>query len=102
MRKLHGQRGAVLVEFGIAATLVFIVLMAIIQFGQALAIYNTVANGSRLGSRYAIVRGSTCTFAECPIDSSDVQTYVRSISANVDTTQLAVTATWTKNTTDGC
>ena len=102
MRSLHAQRGTALVEFGIAASLVFIVLLGIVQFGNALSIYNLVSNAARLGTRYAIVRGSTCTFAECPVTASAVQTYVRSVTPNVNSSSLTVTTAWSADAVDGC
>jgi len=83
-----------MVEFSIAASVLLFVLLAIMEFGQAMFVYNLVTNDARIGARYAIVRGSMCTFTGCPATSPSIQTYVQSISANVDTSQLAVTTTW--------
>jgi len=98
----HAQRGTAMVEFSIAATVLLFVLLAILEFGQALYVQNLVTNGARLGARYAMVRGSMCTFANCPVTSDDIQTYVRSVSANIDTSQLTVTATWSAVPADSC
>ena len=91
-----------MVEFSIAATALLFVLLAIMEFGQAMYVYNLVTNGARLGSRYAIVHGSMCTFANCPAGSADIQTYVRSVSPNIDTSQLTVTTTWSAVPADSC
>lgn len=83
-----------MVEFSIAASMLLFVLLAIMEFGQAMFVYNLVTNDARIGARYAIVRGSMCTFTECPATSPSIQTYVRSVSANVDTSQLSVITAW--------
>src|SRR5260370_21873630 len=85
-------RGSAMIEFGIAASVILFVLLAIMEFGRALYVYNLVANSARAGARYAIVRGSMCSFADCPATNASVQTYVRSISPNIDTSSLTVTA----------
>lgn len=91
-----------MVEFGIAGSLILLVLMAIMEFGNALYAYNVVTNAARLGARYAIVRGSMCTFADCPATSSGVQTYVRSVSPNINANNLTVTTTWSQGADTDC
>lgn len=91
-----------MVEFTIAATVLLFVMIAILEFGQALYVYNLVTNDARLGARYAMVRGSNCTFTECPATSDSIQTYVRSLSPNIDTSKLAVKATWSFVPADSC
>jgi Flp pilus assembly protein TadG len=93
-----GQRGDVLVEFALAGMLGSLFLFAIIDFGRAIFTYNLVANGARLGTRYAMVHGSACTLAGCPAQPSDVQTYVRSKSSGVDTSSLTVSTSWAAGT----
>lgn len=102
MTSSHAQRGTAMVEFSIAATVLLFVVLAIMEFGQAMYVYNLVTNSARLGSRYAIVHGSMCTFANCPASTADIQTYVRSISPNIDTTHLTVTTTWSAVPADSC
>ncbi len=91
-----------MVEFSIAATVLLFVLLAIMEFGQALYVYNLVTSGARLGARYAIVHGSMCTFATCPASSDDIQTYVRGVSPNINPAWLTVTATWSAVPADEC
>ncbi len=73
-------------------------IFGIIEVGRALYTYHLVSNAARLGSRYAIVQGSSvngaCTGA-APSTAAAVQTYVKSVSPGVDTSQLTVTTTCT-------
>lgn len=89
-----------MVEFSIISALLLLLIFGIFEFGRALYTYHTVSNAARLGTRWAIVRGSACTspLDHCNAASSDVQTFVRSqIVALMDTTQLTVTTTWPGN-----
>jgi Flp pilus assembly protein TadG len=92
----HSERGASIVEFSIAAAALLIVMFGIIEFGRAVYTYHTVSNAARLGSRWAIVRGSGCTapLDHCNADSADIQAYVQSIVPLVDSGTLEVDATW--------
>ncbi len=91
-----------MVEFSIAATALLFVLLAIMEFGQALYVYNLVTSGARLGARYAIVHGSMCTYVGCPASSTDIQAYVRGVSPNITPASLTVTATWSAVPADAC
>jgi Flp pilus assembly protein TadG len=53
------QEGQALVEIALVLPLVLILFMAVLDFGQAVVAYNTVANGSRGGMRAAIVDQNT-------------------------------------------
>jgi Flp pilus assembly protein TadG len=91
----HSQRGSSMVEFVIAASALLLILFGIIEFGRVLYIYHTVSNAARIGSRWAIVRGSGCTVLDhCNATSADVQTYVQSVVPMVDSNTMTVTATW--------
>jgi Flp pilus assembly protein TadG len=91
----HGERGGSAVETAIAMFLALFVVFAIIEAGRMLYTYHAVANAARLGSRYAMVRGSDCAVAGCPVKASDVQTYVRGVTPFTDPAAMTVTTTWT-------
>jgi Flp pilus assembly protein TadG len=90
----EAERGSAMVEFAIASTVALTLIFGIIDFGRALYTYHLVSNAARLGSRYAMVRGSACTAPGCPADASQIQTYVRSLSPGIEPSVLAVTTTW--------
>jgi len=95
------QRGASMVELALVASAFFLLIFGIMDFGRALFTYHAVANAAREGSRWAIVRGSTCTVAGCPASASDVQDYVRSRNGTLMTaTDISVNTTFGGNT--GC
>jgi Flp pilus assembly protein TadG len=86
-----------MVEFALALVAFLFFIFGIIEFSRAIYVYHTVSNAARLGSRWAIVRGSRCAapLDDCNAASGDVQTYVRSqIAAGMDPNQLDVSATW--------
>jgi Flp pilus assembly protein TadG len=90
-----GQRGSSIAETAIAMTLALLVFFGIMEFGRMLYTYHAVANAARLGTRYAMVRGSDCTIAGCPVSQSDIQTYVRGLTPLTDPASMTVTTTWT-------
>ena len=55
------QKGATTVEFAIIGLLLFIVLFAVIEFGRALFVMNTLTEATRRGARMATV---------CPVGDS--------------------------------
>lgn len=49
------RRGQSLVEFALILPILLIFLLGLVDFGRAVAAYNSVSNGSRSGARVAIV-----------------------------------------------
>lgn len=96
----RGERGTGMVEFCLICVMLLLLIAGILEFGRALYTYHTVSNAARLGSRWAMLRGSACTapLDHCNASSSDARTYVRSqVVALIDTSQLSVDATWPGN-----
>ncbi len=52
-----GARGQALVEFALVAPAFFLLLFAVIEGGRFILYYQTLANSTREGARYAIVHG---------------------------------------------
>lgn len=96
MRASRGQRGASLPETAIVMTVLLALLCGIMEFGRAMYTYAFVAQLAREGARWAIVRGNQCTLLDhCNAQSTDVQTYVRSLSEGAtNPSNIIVTATW--------
>ncbi len=95
----HAQRGAGMVEFVVAAMALLLLFFGIIEVGRVVYTYHTVSDAARLGSRWAMVRGSSCIAASCPAATSDVQTYVRAQAPLIDTSNMTVSTTWPGNST---
>lgn len=96
MKRLRCDKGATVVEFAVSSTILFLFLFGIFAFSIALYSYNFVSNMAREGSRYAMVRGTSCVgLSDCNITSAQLQTYVRSFQyPGIDTSKLTATRTF--------
>lgn len=90
------ERGASLPETAIVMAVLLALIFGIMEFGRVMYTYAFVAQLARQGARWAIVRGSQCTLLDhCNASSSDVQTYVRTLSEGAtNANNIYVTATW--------
>lgn len=68
---LRDCRGQALVEFAFCTILLLALVFAVIEFGRMMLVYTTIANGARIGTRYAIVHGS-----DNPATVTQIQTAV--------------------------
>jgi hypothetical protein len=111
-RNRAGEHGAELVEFALVLTALLMFLFGIMDFGRALYAYHFVSDAAREGTRYAMVRGSTCKppgtppppEQACPARDTDVSDYiVEHVPPGIDTstTALIVTTTWTPDKSPG-
>jgi Flp pilus assembly protein TadG len=94
------ERGSTLAEFAIALTASLTLIVGVIDFGRGLYSNHLVSNLARLGTRYAIVRGTSCTNADCPATVNSIQTYVRGLAPELNQGQIDVQSNWTTGT--GC
>jgi Flp pilus assembly protein TadG len=86
-RFLENDGGQTLVEFGLVAFMLVMLLLGVFEIGRMILVYTTVANASRAGARYAIVHGS-----DNLASSSDIQTVVKNFlrAAPLDTTRAGL------------
>lgn len=100
---VRGELGSALVEFALAASIIFALFFGIIQFGFALYTYQFVNEVARELTRYAIVRGSSCALSSsmpnCGFtdsgSGSTLQAYGQTYTyPGIDVTQVTVTTTW--------
>ncbi len=100
---LH-EDGRSIVEFAFACAVLFGMLFGIVYFCMALYTYHYISEAAREGSRYAIVRGSTC-HANTPgltncgtsgITNTQLQTYLQDLGyPGIDAAnRMTVTTTW--------
>jgi len=99
-RKL-GAQGSTLTEFAFILPVMCMCLFGVIDFGRALYSYHFVSDAAREASRWASVRGKTCTdyVDACPAKNSDVSDYVMSIvPSGIDTKRgaLSVSTDWVR------
>jgi Flp pilus assembly protein TadG len=100
LRRARYERGAAIVEFALAATILIPLVFGVIAMCMASYSYFFTSYAAREATRYAIVRGSSCPAygrfgSACPAAPSDVQTYVQSLGfPGIDSSNISVTATW--------
>lgn len=72
------EQGAELVEFAFASGIFFIFIFGFIELCVVLFMYNTAAEAARETTRWASVRGTTCSnpnISSCPATLAQVQAY---------------------------
>ena len=92
-----GEEGQSLIESALSLSLLLLLLFGVIAGGLILNTYHSLSYAARLGSRYAIVRGSQCSglTGGCPAAATDIATYVKSAPfVGIDASQLTVSTTW--------
>jgi Flp pilus assembly protein TadG len=92
-----GTDGSSVVETAMSALVLFTVVLGIIETSIALYAYHFTSEVAREATRYAIVRGSSCTYSEpgCPAQASDIQNFVRGLTyPGLDPSAITVTTTW--------
>lgn len=85
------QRGASILEFGLAFLAFFSVLYGIMEFGRIVSSHNILSGAVREGARYAVVRGSA---SGAPATATDIQNIVRSWAVGLTSNDVIVTTTW--------
>jgi Flp pilus assembly protein TadG len=99
LRRACDEGGAAIVEFALSASILLSVVFGVFGLSMALYSYHYVSYAARVGTRYAIVRGSSCptVLPGCPVfgTGADVQTYLRSIAyPGINPNNLTVTTSW--------
>jgi Flp pilus assembly protein TadG len=89
------ELGASLVEYAFILIIFLSLIMGISGFGHALFTYHHVNNVAKEGTRYATVRGSTCTndgSCAAPATLSDVQAYIQGFTPpSIDYSKMTIT-----------
>lgn len=94
----NGEAGSALVEFALASILILTVLFGIIDMGRALFAFDWVSNAARIATRFAMVRGTSCTSLPggCPAQQTgttgDITNYLNTQAIGIDRSKLTVTA----------
>jgi hypothetical protein len=95
------ERGSTLVEFALSLTILLTLVFGILAMCIALYSYHFISEAAREGTRYAIVRGSSCPnygylLPNCPLTASDqVETYVKGLGfPGIDPNDMTVNTTW--------
>jgi Flp pilus assembly protein TadG len=96
---IFGDQGQTIVETALSLALLLTLTIAVIYGGLILTTYHSLSYAARAGSRYAMVRGSACDptygMPACPATTSNIITYVRSLTfVGINTANLTVNTTW--------
>jgi len=104
MKAIRNEEGSALVEFALSSIVLFMTLFGLMAVCTALYSYLFVSEAAREASRYAIVRGNSCTgLSDCPgITSAQLNTYVKSLSyPGINQGNLSATANFTPDKNPG-
>ena len=93
------QRGTTILESAVMISVLLVMMFGVVGFGNALYTYHFVSNTAREATRWASVRGYTCTGSlsgGCPANDADVNAYVQNLSTGIglDPTKVTTTTTW--------
>ena len=91
------ERGGALVEYAFAVVMSLVLLFGIVDFGRALYSYHFISNAAREGTRYASVRGYTCSVSAtpCPATTADIKTFVAdTVPQGIVSGSVTVKPTW--------
>jgi Flp pilus assembly protein TadG len=96
----RGELGQALVEFSLSFIAFAALILGMIDAGRAVWNYNTLAEATREGTRYAIVHGASSSNPSGPGDTQDVVDEVEQFAGGLNTDQLSVTVTWPDTTNE--
>jgi Flp pilus assembly protein TadG len=92
------EHGSALVENALSLGLLFTLVFGIMEIGWALYSYHFISEAAREGTRYAIVRGSSCAAAGSlctDVSQTNIQNYVENLGfPGINSGNMTVTATW--------
>ena len=79
-----------LVEAAVTTVTLILLAFGVIDFGRALLSYHALANGAKMGTRYALVRGYD---SGSPTNATAVSDYVKSV-LGLDPALVTVATNW--------
>jgi Flp pilus assembly protein TadG len=100
LRRARSEHGSSLVETALSLTILLSVALGVMEMSLALYTYHFISDAAREGTRFAIVRGSSCAAnaglaSACPAAGTDVQSYVRGLGfPGINPSLMTVTTTW--------
>ena len=91
---IRERAGSAAVEFAYTAPVLFLIVLAALDFGRLAWITSSLDTAAREGVRFASIRGST---SSAPATEDQVIAFVRNRAAIKATNELTVTVTWDPN-----
>lgn len=94
--RMNRERGQALVEFSLVGIIFFVVVFGTIDVGRGVWNYNTLAQATREGARYAVVHGARCDAdTSCTVaDATSVEALVQKNAAGLDNSLMNVDIEW--------
>jgi Flp pilus assembly protein TadG len=99
LRRSRSEYGSTLVETALSLVILLTVAMGVMEMSLALYTYHFISDAAREGTRFAIVRGSSCAAnagltSACPATQADIQSYVQGLGyPGIDPNLMTVTTT---------
>jgi Flp pilus assembly protein TadG len=98
LRKLRGEDGNNLIEYALTFMFFMSMVLGIVDFSRALYSYHFLSDAAREATRWAAVRGATCTndgSCTAAASSADIIAYVTNITPpGLNPTGLTTTPSW--------
>jgi Flp pilus assembly protein TadG len=103
------ERGDSLVEFGLSASILLMVVFGVMDCSRALCTYHFVSYAAQEGTRYAIVRGAdwanSCasdTSYDCQASATNITSYVQGLAPmGISASDVTVTPSWPQKDVNG-
>jgi Flp pilus assembly protein TadG len=96
-RIMRDEQGGTLLETALTISILLSLVFGAIEVGLMLYTYHFVSYAAREATRFAIVRGSTCSgfSSACPAQASDIQNYVSNLGfPGIDISTSDVSVAW--------
>jgi Flp pilus assembly protein TadG len=100
LQRARNECGSVIFETALSLIVLLTIAFGVMEMSLALYTYHFISEAAREGTRYAIVRGSSCSTysgftSACPALASDVQIYVRGLGfPGINPSLMTVTTAW--------
>ena len=95
---VFSEHGSTLIETAVSLVLLLTVVFGIMEVGWALYTYHFISEAAREGTRYAIVRGSSCAASGSlctDASQANIQSYIENLGfLGINSGNMTVTATW--------
>lgn len=95
-RGILDESGASMVEAAVSFLFLITIMFGTLEMFLALSAYDYVSNAAREATRYAAVRGSSCTkLTNCGVTSTQIQIYVQNVPfPGINANNVSVATTW--------
>jgi Flp pilus assembly protein TadG len=89
---LRGERGSASVEFAVTSVVLFMTLLGLMKMCLGIYTYHYISEAAREGTRYAMVRGTSCT--GCEVTTDQISAYVKNLGyPGISSSAMTVTTT---------